>query len=128
MSAGDASHMSFSWETNSARSPAAPVGRAQPSRRPARADALTMTRARTLAARLPRPELIALLALAAMLDLWALSKNGWANSYYSAAARSMSSSWHNFLFASMDPSGVMTVDKQPLSLWVQALSVRLFGY
>jgi 4-amino-4-deoxy-L-arabinose transferase-like glycosyltransferase len=87
-----------------------------------------MTGARALAARLPRPELLALLALAGMLDLWALSRNGWANSYYSAAARSMSSSWHNFLFASMDPSGVMTVDKPPLAVWVQALSVRVFGY
>jgi 4-amino-4-deoxy-L-arabinose transferase-like glycosyltransferase len=84
------------------------------------------TWARTLQA--PRPELIALLALAGVLNLWALSRNGWANDYYSAAVRSMSSSWHNFLFASLDPSGVMTVDKPPLALWVQALSVRVFGY
>lgn len=63
-----------------------------------------------------------------MLNLWALSKNGWANDYYSAAVRSMSSSWHNFLYASFDQSGVMTVDKPPLSLWVQSLSVRVFGY
>jgi len=74
------------------------------------------------------PELIPLLALAAVLDLWALSRNGFANDYYSAAVRSMSTSWHNFLYASMDPSGVMTVDKPPLALWVQALSVRVFGY
>ena len=40
----------------------------------------------------------------------------------------MSTSWHNFLFESFDPSGIMTVDKPPLSLWVQALSVRAFGY
>jgi 4-amino-4-deoxy-L-arabinose transferase-like glycosyltransferase len=66
--------------------------------------------------------------LAAALDLWALSRNGWANDYYSAAVRSMSSSWHDFLYTSMDPAGVMTVDKPPLSLWVQALSVRVFGY
>jgi 4-amino-4-deoxy-L-arabinose transferase-like glycosyltransferase len=78
--------------------------------------------------RLPRPELALLLVLAAVLYLWALSKNGWANDYYSAAVRSMSSSWHNFLFASADPSGVMTVDKPPLALWVQSLSVRVFGY
>jgi 4-amino-4-deoxy-L-arabinose transferase-like glycosyltransferase len=81
-----------------------------------------------VARRLPRPELALLLALAAVLYLWSLSKNGWANDYYSAAVRSMSSSWHNFLFASADPSGVMTVDKPPLALWVQALSVRVFGY
>ena len=78
--------------------------------------------------RRPRPELIGLLALAGVLNLWALSRNGWANDYYSAAVRSMSTSWHNFLFASLDQSGVMTVDKPPLALWVQALSVRAFGY
>ncbi|HTA05331.1 MAG TPA: glycosyltransferase family 39 protein, partial [Solirubrobacteraceae bacterium] len=81
-----------------------------------------------LSRRLPRPELALLLVLAAALNLWSLSKNGFANDYYSAAVRSMSSSWHNFLFASADPSGVMTVDKPPLALWVQALSVRAFGY
>jgi 4-amino-4-deoxy-L-arabinose transferase-like glycosyltransferase len=68
------------------------------------------------------------MVLAGALNLWALSRNGWANDYYSAAVRSMSSSWHNFLFASLDRSGVMTVDKPPLALWVQALSVRIFGY
>jgi 4-amino-4-deoxy-L-arabinose transferase-like glycosyltransferase len=78
--------------------------------------------------RRPRPQLSALIVLAAVLNLWALSKNGWANDYYGAAVRSMSSSWHNFLFASADPSGVMTVDKPPLALWVQSLAVRMFGY
>jgi 4-amino-4-deoxy-L-arabinose transferase-like glycosyltransferase len=86
------------------------------------------SRARALVLRAPRPELIGLIALAAVLNLWSLSRNGWANEYYSAAVRSMSSSWHNFLFASLDPNGVMTVDKPPLALWVQALSVRIFGY
>ena len=75
-----------------------------------------------------RPELLGLLGVAAVLNLWGLSINGWANTYYSAAVRSMSTSWHNFLFGSMDPSGLMTVDKPPAALWVQALSVRLFGY
>ena len=76
----------------------------------------------------PRPELLGLLGLAAVLNLWALGQNGWANEYYSAAVRSMASSWHNFLYASFDPSGVMTVDKPPLALWVQALSVKAFGW
>jgi 4-amino-4-deoxy-L-arabinose transferase-like glycosyltransferase len=84
------------------------------------------TRGRTLP-RL-RPELAGLMALAALLNLWALSRNGWANEYYSAAVRSMSTSWHNFLYASFDAGGVMTVDKPPLALWVQALSVRIFGF
>ncbi len=117
--------MSFSWETRSVPSPTASV-----------APVTTVLdrawdwrgRARAIGARAPRPELFGLLGLTALLNLWALSRNGWANDYYSAAVRSMSSSWHNFLFASLDPNGVMTVDKPPLALWVQALSVRVFGY
>ena len=76
----------------------------------------------------PRPELVALLILAAILNLWALGQNGWANDYYSAAVRSMSGSWHNFFYNSYDAAGVMTVDKPPVAFWVQALSVRVFGY
>lgn len=77
---------------------------------------------------LPRPELAVLLGLAALLYLWALSKNGWANDYYSAAVRSMAGSWHDFLYGSFDAKGLMTVDKPPLALWVEALSVKLFGF
>ncbi len=106
-------------------SPSAAGGSAAPISPPAAAAAEPRERARTGAL---RPELLGLLALTALLNLWALSRNGWANDYYSAAVRSMSSSWHNFLFGSLDPSGVMTVDKPPLALWVQALSVRVFGY
>jgi 4-amino-4-deoxy-L-arabinose transferase-like glycosyltransferase len=76
----------------------------------------------------PRPELAALLALAALLYLWALSKNGWANDYYTAAVRSMAGSWHDFLFGSFDAKGLMTVDKPPAALWVEALSVKLIGF
>jgi 4-amino-4-deoxy-L-arabinose transferase-like glycosyltransferase len=86
------------------------------------------TRARALALRAPHPELAAVMSLAAALNLWALSRNGWANDYYAAAVKSMSGSWHDFLFASLDKGGVMTVDKPPLALWVQALSVRVFGF
>ena len=78
--------------------------------------------------RAPRPELGALLLLAGVLNLWSLTINGWANEYYSAAVRSMSTSWHDFLFGSFDAAGVMTVDKPPLALWVQALSARIFGF
>ena len=88
---------------------------------PARVGALDRPRA-------ARPELVALLLLAAVLNLWALGRNGFANEYYSAAVRSMSTSWHAFLFGSFDAAGVMTVDKPPLALWVQALSARVFGF
>ena len=66
-----------------------------------------------------RPELALLLLIAGVLNLWGLSENGWANEYYSAAVRSMSSSWHAFLYGSFDASGAMTVDKPPLASWVQ---------
>jgi 4-amino-4-deoxy-L-arabinose transferase-like glycosyltransferase len=89
--------------------------------------ALNPARGRLAILRRMPPELGLLLVLAAVLDLWALSLNGWANTYYSAAVKSMTMSWHNFLFASFDPAGVMTVDKPPLALWVQAASARVFG-
>ena len=95
---------------------------------PRGASARRRLRPHSLALRRIWPETLALALLAGVLDLWDLSRNGWANTYYSAAVRSMSGSWHDFLFASFDPSGVMTVDKPPLALWVQALSVRIFGF
>ena len=85
-------------------------------------------RVRTRSLSLPYPELAGLMVVAAALNLWGLSENGWANDYYSAAVRSMASSWHAFLYGSLDPTGLMTVDKPPLALWVQALSVRVFGF
>jgi 4-amino-4-deoxy-L-arabinose transferase-like glycosyltransferase len=75
-----------------------------------------------------RPELLVIVGIAGVLNLWGLSINGWANTYYSAAVRSMTTSWHDFIFASLDKTGLMTVDKPPLSLWVQALSARVFGF
>jgi 4-amino-4-deoxy-L-arabinose transferase-like glycosyltransferase len=47
--------------------------------------------------------------------------------YYAAAVRSMSMSWHNFIFASFDPDGTITLDKLPGAFWIQALAVRAFG-
>ncbi|MET0686556.1 MAG: glycosyltransferase family 39 protein [Solirubrobacteraceae bacterium] len=76
----------------------------------------------------PRLPLPALLLLAAGLNLWGLELNGYANEYYSAAVRSMSTSWHAFLYGSFDASGVMTVDKPPLALWIQVASVKVFGF
>jgi 4-amino-4-deoxy-L-arabinose transferase-like glycosyltransferase len=96
--------------------------------RPRRPAAFDSARERARAFSLPFPELGVLVVLSALLNLWALDRNGWANTYYSAAVRSMSSSWHNFIYGSFDVSGVMTVDKPPLALWVQALSVKVFGY
>jgi 4-amino-4-deoxy-L-arabinose transferase-like glycosyltransferase len=72
--------------------------------------------------------LLAAIALAAVLNLWALGQNGYANVYYSAGVKSMLLSWHNFFFVSADPSGLITIDKPPLGLWLQAASAELFGF
>jgi 4-amino-4-deoxy-L-arabinose transferase-like glycosyltransferase len=98
-----------------------------PAPRAARLRSRVLRRPR-VAALFALPELLALLVLAAVLNLWNLSINGWANTYYAAAVRSMSSSWHDFLFASLDKSGLMTVDKPPLAFWIESLSARIFGF
>ncbi|HET6507275.1 MAG TPA: glycosyltransferase family 39 protein [Baekduia sp.] len=85
-------------------------------------------RVRAVRIPMPAPELLVLLLVAGVLDLWALDRNGFANTYYSAAVRSMSTNWHDFLYNSFDPAGLQTLDKPPAALWVQALSVRAFGY
>ncbi|HEY1777027.1 MAG TPA: glycosyltransferase family 39 protein [Solirubrobacteraceae bacterium] len=72
--------------------------------------------------------LTAVLALSGLLEFVRLSQNGFANIYYSAAVKSMLRSWHNFLFVSADPNGLITVDKPPLALWLQAASAKLFGF
>jgi 4-amino-4-deoxy-L-arabinose transferase-like glycosyltransferase len=68
------------------------------------------------------------LALSAVLNTERLSQNGYANVFYSAGVKSMLGSLHNFLFNSFDPGGLVTVDKPPLSLWVQVVSAKLFGF
>ncbi|GAB49976.1 ArnT family glycosyltransferase [Mobilicoccus pelagius] len=59
--------------------------------------------------------------------LYGLSANGYANSFYSAAVQAGSQSWTAMFFGSSDAANSITVDKPPASLWVMALSVRLFG-
>ncbi|MBU4335564.1 MAG: glycosyltransferase family 39 protein, partial [Actinobacteria bacterium] len=73
------------------------------------------------------PAFIALLVVTAGLYLWNLSSSGYANSFYSAAVQAGSTSWSAFLWGASDAGGSITVDKPPASLWVMALSVRIFG-
>jgi len=74
-----------------------------------------------------RPALVTLLALTAVLYTWGLGASGWANDYYSAAVQAATRSWKAFLFGSTDASNFITVDKTPASLWVMAISARVFG-
>lgn len=71
--------------------------------------------------------LAALLAVTAALYCWNLSRNGWGNDFYAAAAQSGGLSWKAWLFGSLDPANSITVDKPPAALWATGLSVRLFG-
>lgn len=75
-----------------------------------------------------RIALAVMLALAACLNLWRLEQNGYGNTYYAAAVRSMLTSWSNFFFASFDPGGFVTVDKPAAGLWIQTASAWLFGF
>ena len=72
--------------------------------------------------------LLTVVLVATGLRVWKLDQNGTGNPYYGACVRSMLASGTNFFFASFDPLGVVTVDKPPVALWVQASSARLFGY
>jgi 4-amino-4-deoxy-L-arabinose transferase-like glycosyltransferase len=74
-----------------------------------------------------RPALLGLLALTAFGYLIDLSRNGWANDFYSAAVMAGTKSWKAFFFGSFDASSFITVDKTPASLWVVEISGRIFG-
>jgi 4-amino-4-deoxy-L-arabinose transferase-like glycosyltransferase len=74
-----------------------------------------------------RPTLLAIAAVAAIAYAWGMAGAS-VEPLYGAAARSMSESWHDFLFGAFDPAGTVTVDKLPGALWVQAMSLRLFGF
>ncbi|WP_031408947.1 glycosyltransferase family 39 protein [Geobacillus vulcani] len=70
--------------------------------------------------------IIAIIVWSAFLHLYQIGNSG-SNVYYTAAAKSMAASWKAFFFAALDPEGFITVDKPPVALWLQALSVKLFG-
>jgi 4-amino-4-deoxy-L-arabinose transferase-like glycosyltransferase len=75
-----------------------------------------------------RPALLVLLAGTAVLYLWDLSASGYGNSFYAAAVQAGTRSWKAFFFGSLDSSNYITVDKPPASLWMMALSGRIFGF
>ncbi|AMM33623.1 Dolichyl-phosphate-mannose-mannosyltransferase family protein [Sinomonas atrocyanea] len=74
-----------------------------------------------------RWETAGLLAGTAVLYLWNLGINGWANAFYTAAAYSGADNVTAFFFGSSDPANAISVDKPPLALWVMSLSVKAFG-
>ncbi|WP_433801404.1 ArnT family glycosyltransferase [Actinomycetospora sp. CA-084318] len=75
-----------------------------------------------------RPTFRVLLAATAVTYLWNLGASGYANSFYAAAVQAGTQSWKAWLFGALDAPGLITVDKPPASLWVMALSGRIFGF
>ncbi len=77
---------------------------------------------------LQRGLVVAILLLAGVENIGGVWRNGYGNTYYAAAVKSMALTWHNFFFASFDPGGFLAVDKPPLGFWIQVVSVKLFGF
>ena len=48
--------------------------------------------------------------------------------FYDAAVRSMTTSWHNLFFGAYEPGGSVSIDKPPVDLWLQVISVELLGF
>jgi 4-amino-4-deoxy-L-arabinose transferase-like glycosyltransferase len=48
--------------------------------------------------------------------------------FYDAAVRSMTLSLHNFFFGAFEPGGSVSIDKPPVDLWLQVVSVKLLGF
>jgi len=104
---------------------ASPQARTLPSERASATSALDRLRARL---GLHHVALAGVLVIAAVLDTHRIAQNGYGNIFYSAGDKSMLHSLHNYFFVSFDPGGLISVDKPPLALWVQALSAKLFGF
>jgi 4-amino-4-deoxy-L-arabinose transferase-like glycosyltransferase len=75
----------------------------------------------------PRILLFLMAGLAGLTYAWGIGQDA-LEPFYAAAVRSMAANWHNFFFGSFDPAGTVTLDKLPGAFWIQALSVRVFGY
>lgn len=75
----------------------------------------------------PRILLVLIAAAAAAGYAWSLETAG-LETFYAAGVRSMAGSWHAFFYDAFDPHATITLDKLPGAFWIQALSVRCFGY
>jgi len=75
-----------------------------------------------------RPALWVLLVATGVLYLWNLSASGYANDFYAAAVKAGTQDLKAWLFASLDSSNAITVDKPPASIWLMAMSGRIFGF
>ncbi|WP_371018665.1 glycosyltransferase family 39 protein [Pseudalkalibacillus sp. JSM 102089] len=71
--------------------------------------------------------LVFIFILSAFLNAFNIWKDEYVNTYYTMTVGSMMESFHNFFFASLDSAGSVTVDKPPLTFWIQTVSAEIFG-
>ncbi|MEA2141173.1 MAG: hypothetical protein QOC91_1272 [Solirubrobacteraceae bacterium] len=71
--------------------------------------------------------LAAITAAAAALRLILIGKVA-PDPFYDAAVRSMGLSWHNFFFGAFEPGASVSIDKPPVDLWLQVISVKVLGF
>ena len=74
------------------------------------------------------PWLIGTVFLSFFLQFYRLWEEGYGNTYYAVAVKSMLQNFHAFFYASYDPAGFVTVDKPPVSLWIQTAFAYVFGF
>src|SRR5438552_16327083 len=65
-----------------------------------------------------RLALTLILALSAFLNLFQLDQNGYGNTYYAAAVKSMLMNWHNLFFLSFYPGCFVSIVKPSLGFWL----------
>lgn len=71
---------------------------------------------------------VAVLILSFWLRIIHLEALGLGNVNNAATVQSMLVSGHNFFFVAAEPGGSITIEKPPLALWIQTLSVVVFGF
>ncbi|GIP20980.1 glycosyltransferase family 39 protein [Paenibacillus sp. J22TS3] len=71
--------------------------------------------------------MILIVLLAAFLNLYGIWNDKYANTYYTTAVASMLQNFHNFFYGSLDSAGSVTVDKPPVTFWIQTISAYIFG-
>lgn len=71
--------------------------------------------------------LLLIVLLASFLNLYGIWNDQYANTYYTTAVASMMENFHNFFYGSLDSAGSVTVDKPPVTFWIQTISAYIFG-
>jgi 4-amino-4-deoxy-L-arabinose transferase-like glycosyltransferase len=72
--------------------------------------------------------LAGVLAIAALLRLWRLEDNGFGTLYYAAGVRSLLQGSWLFFYNAFDPAGYVSLDKPPITFWIQAAFASVLGF